>query len=100
MTPASRHRIRNLIPGGLGLARCLSVTEAPHNIKSLRVSGGGGETFCFFETHSGSGVRTRDLQTGSWPLTTAPGPPPYRINKNYYRKVMFNILYSGYLNSE
>ena len=33
-----------------GRARYLSVTEAPHNIWSLRMSGE--ETFCFFETWS------------------------------------------------
>ena len=37
MTLPSRHRIPNSSPGVR--VRYLSVTEAPHNIKSLRVSG-------------------------------------------------------------
>ena len=56
-----------------GRTRYLSVTEAPHNIKSLRVSGE--ETFCFFKNlrpEWGSNPRSsRQLDS-----TTAPGPQP------------------------
>ena len=43
-----------------GRARYLSVTEAPHNIESLQMSGEG--TFCYALKLKGqNGVRTRDL---------------------------------------
>ena len=43
-----------------GRARYLSVTEAPHNIKSLQVNEA--VTICFFETWMPAGGRTRDLR--------------------------------------
>ena len=58
-----------------GRARYLSVTEAPHNIESLRVSRE--ETFCFFETwrpECGSNPRSSTFKQAA--LTTALGPPP------------------------
>ena len=48
MTLPSRQRIRNSGPGGLRPSTYFLVTEAPHNIESLRVSGK--KTFCFFGT--------------------------------------------------
>ena len=64
-----------------GRARYLLVTEAPHNIKSLRVSGE--ETFCFFEIQGQSWVRTRDLRLSKEEaLTTAPVPPPIPNDEN------------------
>ena len=57
-----------------GRARYLSVTEAPHNIESSRVSGE--ETCCFFETWRpewGSSPRSTTFQAA---LPTASGPPP------------------------
>ena len=58
-----------------GRARYLSVTEALHNIESLRVSRE--ETFFFFFKLEGhSGAQTRNLQLSNQAaLTTAPGPP-------------------------
>ena len=50
-----------------GWARYLSVTEAPPNIESLRVSGE--ETLCFFETwmpERGSDSRSPTFQAGSF----------------------------------
>ena len=50
-----------------GQARYLSVTKAPHNIESLRVSGE--ETFCFSETWKpewGSNPRSQTVQADSF----------------------------------
>ena len=69
--PDTGNEIRALVVWGR--ACYFSVTKAPHNIESLRVSGE--ETFCFFEGQSG--VRTRDLRLSKQAaFTTAPGPPP------------------------
>ena len=56
-----------------GRARYLSVTEAPHNIKSARVSGKKHFVSLKLECHSGNKPAISDFQTG----TTAPGPPLY-----------------------
>ena len=51
----------------LGRARYPSVTEAPHNIESLRMSKG--ETFCLFETwrsECGSNPRSPTFQEGGF----------------------------------
>ena len=57
MTLSSRHRIRNSSPGGLGRARYLSVTEAPHNTNFHTWMGK--KHLCFFETAE-TGNRTRN----------------------------------------
>ena len=65
MTPPSTHRIRALAVWGR--ARSLSVTEAPYNTESLRVSGE--ETFCFFEAwtpEQGANPRSLTFQAGSF----------------------------------
>ena len=59
-----------------GLARYLSVTDAPYNIESLRVSGE--EIFCFFETlraEWGSNPRSPTFQAGGFNHWTSPPPP-------------------------
>ena len=68
-------------------ARYLSVTEAPHNIESSRVSGK--ETFCFLKLEGQCGVRARDLRLPKQAaLTTAPGPwltpPPYIVDMSVF----------------
>ena len=65
MTLPSRNKIRTLAVWGR--TRYLSVTEALHNIESLRVSGE--ETFSFFETwrsERGSNPRSLTFQAGSF----------------------------------
>ena len=70
-------------------ARLLSATEAPHNIESLRVSGG--ETFCFFETWRpewGSNPGSPTFQAGSFNHCTRAPALHYAIpscNKSYSR---------------
>ena len=62
----------------LGRARYLSVTEAHHNIGSLRLSGK--ETFCLFETWRpewGSNPQSSTSREGSFNHCTK--PPPYHI---------------------
>ena len=74
ITLPSKHKIRNSSPGGLGRVRYLS--EAPHNIKSLRVSREG-TFFVSLKPKSQNGFRNRDLRLSKQAaLTTAPGPPP------------------------
>ena len=64
-----------------GRARYLSVTAAPHNIESLRVSGK--KTFCFLETWRPEWVRTRDLRLSEQAaLTTAPRMTQLTLNKH------------------
>ena len=62
----------------------LSVTEAPHNIESLRVSWE--ETFCFFETWTpewGSNARSPTFQAGSFNrCTRAPALTPIAAEAN------------------
>ena len=71
MTLPSRHRIR--AEAVWGRARCLSVTEAPLNIESLRVSGE--VKFCFFQTWMPErGTNPRSPISKQAALTTAPGP--------------------------
>ena len=75
-TLPSRHRIRISGPGGLRSSTLpLSVTEAPHNIETLRASGE--ETFISLRLEGQSGVRIRVprfcKQAG---LSTAPGHRP------------------------
>ena len=48
MTLPFRHWMRNLIPGGPMRARYLSVTDAPHSIESLRVSGEDPQPHAYF----------------------------------------------------
>ena len=79
MTMSSGHRIWNSSPGGLRPSTYLSVTEAPYNIESSRVSGE--KTFCFFERPEpwrpewGSDVRSPTFQVGSFNhCTRAPAP--------------------------
>ena len=68
----SRHRFRNSSPGDLRLSSLsFSVTEAPHNIESLRVSGE--LTLCFFETcmpERRSSPRSPTFQAGSFNHST------------------------------
>ena len=78
MTLSSRDRLRNSSPGGLRPARYLSVTEAPHNIESLRVSR---KEALSLLLERQSGVRTRDLRlVKQAALTNAPGPPLFMRN--------------------
>ena len=58
MTLPFRHMILNSGPGGLRPST-LPLTEVPHNIESLRVSGE--EIFCSYKLEGQSGVRTHDL---------------------------------------
>ena len=58
ITLPSRHRIKNLGPGGLRTSMLL-LDEAPHNIESLRVSKE--KTFCYLKLESQSEIRPRDL---------------------------------------
>ena len=77
-----------------GRACYLSVTESPHNIETLRVSGE--ETFRFFETwrECQSGVRTRDHRLSKQAaLTTAPGPRHLWSDNRYL--VCFKTLFKN-----
>ena len=73
---------RRCVPNWLavwGRTRYLSITESPHNIDYLQVSGR--QIFCSLECQSG--VRTRDLRLSKQAaLTTAPRPCPVPANRN------------------
>ena len=75
MTLPSSHMNRNSSPGGLTADRYLSVREAPHNIESLRVRGGGG-VICFFETWRPERETNPRSPTFQAALTTVPCRPP------------------------
>ena len=67
-----------------GRARYLSVTEAPHNIESVRLSGK--ETFSL-KLECQSGDWTRDFRLSKQAtLTTAPGPPPLQCVKTWAKR--------------
>ena len=57
-----------------GRARYLSVTEVPHNVDFLRVSGK--ETFVSLKLEGQSGVRTRDLRFSKQAAKGTAPPPP------------------------
>ena len=81
--PNTRFKIRAL--AAWGRARYLSVTEVPHNIESLRVSGE--ETFCFFETWRPEwelNPRSPTFQAGSFNHSTK---PPTLVNPDIGPKV-------------
>ena len=70
-------------PAVWGQVRYLSVTEVPHNIESLWVSGE--ETFCFFETcrsEWGSNPRSPTFQAGSFNHCTRAAAFKWVKNRN------------------
>ena len=74
MALPSQHTIRKSNPGGLNPSSLL-LTEALHNIESLRVSRE--KTFRFLKFECQSGVRSRDFRLSKQAaLTTAPEPRP------------------------
>ena len=77
-----------------GRARYLSVTDVPHNIESLRVSGE--ETICFFITWMqewGLNPRSPSFQAGSF--NTAPGQDDWQDD---WLTDWLTELLSGWLN--
>ena len=72
--------IRDSIPGGLRPSTLPLVTEAPHNIESLRVSGD-----VSLKLRGQSGARTRDvLLSKNAALTIAPHvKPPFAEQRGY-----------------
>ena len=81
--------------GVLGRARYFSVTEAPHNIEYLRVSGE--ETFCFFGTWMpkwGSNPRSPTFQAGSFNhCTRAPAPIVSTVTCFWYMYLQSSVVW-------
>ena len=74
MTLPPRHRIRNSSSGVWGRARCLSVTEAPHNTEFYKWMGK--KHFCFFQTAETGKQTPNSIAWKAAVLTTTLGPPP------------------------